>query len=691
MKYKSTIFFFFFISNLSVVGVQAQTDTMKIGVIDEVVITANYKATGIDKSINPVRILNIDKLQTVGVQSVADALKFQGSFNFVQDNIVGTQATIQGLSGNNIKILIDGRPIIGRLNGNIDLSQLSLLNIERLEIVEGPLSVQYGTDALGGTINIITKKKFEKDFDALVSGYAESIGQLNASAVVNYRFDEQNQITINGGRKFFGGWSSTDTSRYQDWKPKIQYNAGVRFSRNSIQNGLSTSPLSFSVDANYFSEYLLNRGKPILPYGEYAFDDHYLTERWNTGINATYNINPKSKIDFQTGYSLYKRTKNSVYRDLVNLSESLVSTPGSQDTTVFDQKMLRAVYSNILNKKLAFETGVDLNQQTGTGLRIRTSNNLIGDYAVFGSAEWKIISNEQLTMNNEQDGSAFNFKSSLSIKPALRAALNTTYKIPLIPSLNLKWNFAPEWTARGSWSRGFRAPDLKELYFYFVDINHNIIGNANLKPEESQNFLASVHFKKAQTQTVYKAELSGFYNDISNLITLASTDVSTNAYTYINIGKYKTAGARLNGEITVKQLTVSAGVFMTDRVYYFNTSSVSANSIDGNAQIFYTVKKPDIIFNLWFKHTDRVNGFYQDNKGAILPTYINGYNLADAGASKKFLNNKLTATLGVKNIFDVRNVASQLAAGGLAVHSASDGGTSIAYGRSLFLKFDIQL
>ncbi len=662
----------------TVVCVDAQTDTIQPKLIEEVVITANYKPTGIDKSINPVRILNMDKLQTIGVQNVADALKFQSSFNIVQDNIIGTQTNVQGLSGNNLKILIDGRPIIGRLNGNIDLSQLSTLNVDRLEIVEGPLSAQYGTDALGGTINIITKKNIDHNFDALISGYAESAGQLNIGTVVSYRLNEHNQIAVNGGRNFFGGWSSVDTSRYKDWKPKLQYNAGARYT-------LTENRFTLFVDGNYFNEYLLNRGKPLAPYGEHAFDDHYTTERWNTGINATYTINKQSKIDIQSGYSYYVRTKNSYYRDLVQATELLVQTPGSQDTSRFDQKMLRAVYSNIISPVIAFETGVDFNQQTGTGLRIRTANNLIGDYAVFGSAEWRVFGGEQ------KDISLNAYHSSLSIKPALRAALNNTYKIPLIPSVNLKYDFAREWTLRGSWSRGFRAPDLKELYFYFVDINHNIIGNANLRPEESQNFLASLHFKKALTQTVYKAELSGFYNDVKNLITLAAIDLNNNAYTYINVGRYQTAGARLTGEITVKQLTLSAGLFLTDRIYYFNDTPENGNSIDANAQIFYTIKPADITFNIWFKHTDRINSFVQDKTGKILNTFIDAYNLADIGASKKFLKNKLMASVGVKNIFDVRSVASQLAAGALGVHSSSDGGTNIAYGRNIFVKFDIHL
>ena len=658
---------------LSMVGVQAQTDSVKL--IDEVVVTANYKATGIDKSINPVRILNIDKLQTVGVQNVGDALKFQGNFNIVQDNIAGTQTSVNGLSGNNIKVLVDGFPVIGKLNGNIDLSQLSLLNVERLEIVEGPLSAQYGTDALGGTINIITKKKFDRDFEALLTGYAESVGRFNAGAVANYKLNDNNQITINAGRNYFGGWSSVDTSRYQDWKPKIQYNAGARFSGNN-GSGKNKNRFTYSIDANYFNEYLLNRGQPILPYRESAFDDHYNVDRWNTSFNATYIVNEKSKIDVQTGYEFYKRLKNSYYRDLVNLSESIVKTSGSQDTTRFYDNILRAIYTNSISNIFSFETGLDFRQETGTGLRIRTANNFIGDYALFASSEIKLPG----------------IFHSLSIKPAFRVAFNTTYKIPFIPNVNLKWDFAPEWTARGSWGKGFRSPELKELYFYFVDINHNILGNPNLKPEDSQNFLASLHFKKVRTNSALKAELGGFYNDVNNFIKLKSIDSTSNAYSYTNVDHYQTKGGRLTGEITIKQLTFSAGVFLTNRVYsYTNNPTREATSLDANAQIYYKLKRLDMTFNVWFKHTDRFVSYDLDSKSKVQPSFIESYNLVDAGVSKKFFNNKIGATVGVKNILDVRNVTSKIVGTALSVHSSSDGGTSIATGRNFFVKFDIHL
>ena len=77
------------------------------------------------------------------------------------------------------QILVDGIPVIGRTNGNIDISQLSLTNIERVEIVKGPMSTLYGTDALGGVINLISAKDTENKFSANGIGTYESVGRYN--------------------------------------------------------------------------------------------------------------------------------------------------------------------------------------------------------------------------------------------------------------------------------------------------------------------------------------------------------------------------------------------------------------------------------------------------------------------------------------------------------------------------------
>ena len=122
------------------------------------------------------------------------------------------------------KILIDGVPVIGRQNGGIDVAQLSLLNVERIEMVEGPLSVQYGTNALAGTINIITKKNPSKSIELSANNYYESVGHFNVGSSFGWRGNNNQTFTASAGRNFFGGWSdlnTTEASRFQQWKPKI--------------------------------------------------------------------------------------------------------------------------------------------------------------------------------------------------------------------------------------------------------------------------------------------------------------------------------------------------------------------------------------------------------------------------------------------------------------------------------------
>jgi outer membrane receptor for ferrienterochelin and colicins len=274
----------------------AQNDSFPtVKLLDEVIITGNYKPTGIDKSVILTRNINIEKLQSLGVQNVGDALKFQTNMRLQQDNILGTALSMQGLSGENVKILIDGVPQTGRQNGNIDLSQLNLANVERIEIVEGPLSVQYGTNALAGTINIITKKKLEKPFAAQINTYLESVGHINLNGNFGLKHDAHSFL-VSGGRNFFDGWSDVDTSRFKQWKPKIQYFGDVRY-------GFTLDKTQIGLSGSYFDEYILNRGRPIQPDNEKAFDDTYKTQRYNTAFNWTQSFDNQWNTNFILAYN----------------------------------------------------------------------------------------------------------------------------------------------------------------------------------------------------------------------------------------------------------------------------------------------------------------------------------------------------------------------------------------------------
>ena len=648
-------------------------DSIPNKILEEITVTATYGATGISNAVVPVRIISLDRLSALGIQNVSDALKYQANIRLQQDNIIGTSLSMQGLSGENVKILIDGMPLTGRQNGNIDLSQLNLHNVERIEIVEGPLSVQYGTNALAGTINIITKKLPTKTIDYQANSYYEAIGTYNTVGSVGWR-DNHNSVIVSGGRNFFDGWSANTedleqmSARFQDWKPKIQYFTDANYSYKKDRTKIGYT-------GNYFTEFILNRGRPLLPYNEYAFDDTYKTRRYLNGLNMSYAFENKRQANLLVSYSVYQRYKNTYYRNLINLSQVLTENLGDQDTTRFNLISARGTFVKSNKSNFKYETGFDINVETGLGLRIAEKEQTIGDYAAFVSAEWKI-------------------KEGITLRPGLRFSYNTSYKAPLIPSLHLRWALSEDWILRTSYGSGFRAPGLKELYFYFVDINHNIQGNKNLLAEKSHSVNSVLTYKKAVgSKKVYKIEGSSFLNDVHNLITLAILPIGTgrggqNEYGYINIGHLRTMGCQLFAEAVLNNLTLAGGASYMERQNIFEMVSRWSNTWEARGNIVYNLADKGWSLNGWYKYSAKQPSFVLNEEGAVLPTFIAGYSMADVGVSKKLMKNKLSISAGIKNLFNVKNIQSQLVSSG---HSSSDGSSPLATGRFFFTKCEIRL
>ena len=132
--------------------------------INPVVVTGEYGKSEQNNSVNNIRVIDAKRAIKLGAQNLGQLLQNEVNIRLNNDNVLGTSIIMQGLGGQNIKILVDGVPMIGRLNGNIDISQINLNDVERIEIIEGPMSVTFGTDALGGVINIITKKRIGKTY-----------------------------------------------------------------------------------------------------------------------------------------------------------------------------------------------------------------------------------------------------------------------------------------------------------------------------------------------------------------------------------------------------------------------------------------------------------------------------------------------------------------------------------------------
>lgn len=637
--------------------------------VEEVVITAQYAPVQAEASLVKVMVIDSKHIEQMGAVTLRDVLTNSLNIRLSQDNVLGSSMSLQGLGGQNIKFLIDGVPLIGRQNGNIDLSQINLNNIERIEIVEGPLSVQYGTDALAGTINLITKARanFPSKKLQLATQY-ESMGQYNISLQGQCQIKRS---AINGSlaRNYFDGWSEgdpqfsyvreakADNERFQTWKPREQYMADLGYSYRFEH-------LMLSARSSYFWENILNRGMPMKPYNERAFDDEYKTQRFDNNLQLTGKLSPNWNINAVAAYNYYLRNKNTYVVDLTTLDKTLSASASDQDTSMFDLLMSRANFAHTKDSShLRYELGYDLNQERAEGKRIEGKQKSIGDYAVFGTLEYKL--------------------GAFAFKPGLRVAHNTQYKAPLVPSLNIRFAPGQHHTIRASYAKGFRAPSLKELYFDFVDINHNIVGTVDLQAEQSHNFSGSWIYRLPLGEWILLSDASTFYNYVDNLIALAL--ISGTQYTYANIGNYQTKGIRWIGKVQHKRWQVQVGTTYTGRYNELaNSEDIPSFSYspEFNAVLNHHFPQSQITASAFYKYNGRIPS-YQMVNDQVQQSFIDPYQMLDLTLQKAFGKQKVIVTIGCKNLLDVTSIKANQAGG---VHSSSSNSVTVGAGRNYFAK-----
>lgn len=677
--------------SISFIGYRTIYDTIKLAsditykmeidenVIEETVITAQYSPNTSEKAVQKIRILDSRRIQDMGAVTLLDVLSNELNIRTGQDPVLGSSMSIQGISGQNIKLLIDGVPVTGRVNGNIDISQINLYNVDRIEIIEGPLSVNYGTDALGGTINIITRKSQVEKFTFGGQSQYESSGNYLLFGKAGYS-KGKHLLTLNGGRTYFDGWNvgenpfhievsrPADSMRVKAWKPKEQYQLTLFY-------GYYFKNLKFGYTTHGFQENITDRGKPRAPYFETAFDNYYKTYRYNNSINITGSLSKNNYLNALIAYNYFRRVKNSYFKDLTTLNEFLSGIQAEQDTSKFKNFISRSIISSTMASAIInYEIGYEINHETANGIRIINQVQQIGDYAGFGSAEIKPW-------------------SRLTLKPGLRLIYNTAYKAPAIPAIHIKYQIAvskrKSIPIRFSYARGFRAPSLKELYFYFVDINHNIQGNTQLKAENSHNFNLSGSITEPFNLPKLSIEFSGYFNSIENMIALAQKNGTQ--FSYYNLYRFRSIGYQINSNYRFRFVKLELGFAYTG---INNILSKSANDSDYlfnpecRVNLFYDWRKLNTRIAFFHKYTGRTQRVLEAENGDLFKASIQGYHLSDLTFSRNLLKSTLTIMLGIKNIFNVQNIQG-INSGG--VHTSAEATIPIAMGRIYFLKLDFIL
>lgn len=680
-----------------------EQDSIKNKKIEEVVVTGQYTQQSINKSIYKVEVINAVQIKNMAATNVADVLNQSLNVLITSDRNSGNStASLMGLGGEYTKVLIDNIPVVGDigLGNNIDLTKLNVNNVERIEVVRGSMGVDYGSNAVAGVINIITKKNSQKkltlnasvqeetvgkEYDIKKKGEGRHIQTLN----IGYNINENWYVGANINHNDFQGFKGTqegykyfeqDGKRGYLWQPKDVMNVDgvVRYSKNKT---------SIFYKFGFVNE-KLNYYNPIV--NEYFYDVKNRTyssndrDYYTTRYLHQLNVQAKLGTINYTGDFSYQ-TQDRKYRDFkydIPNRKVIGSKDDYQSYNKADILYSRGVFSNFLdNKKIDFQLGYELDHTSGFAGNIAGSfkgtdnvTRKIFNYANFMSVEW-------------------NATNWLSLRPGYRLALSDKFDIQHNYSLTARAKVTDNDNFRLVVGSANRFPNFDELYTYMVDSNHDIRGNENLVPETGMT--ASLNGEKTFTTSSgwnLGIGASATYLYVKDRIESVTVSRQPLKYQYLNLDKYRSYLFEANFKAQKDQLSVAANVAyygiskeLTDQVITSPTDFFY--TLEASAMVNYTIPNVNTTLSLFYKYTGKTQQFTlsPDLKN---PTYVLGergdFHMMNFIVTQPFFNQHLEVGLGVKNIFDVTSIRDTTLTGN--AHSTADPKINLFYGRSFLAR-----
>jgi outer membrane receptor for ferrienterochelin and colicins len=434
----------------------------------------------------------------------------------------GAGIQLRGFGSRRVLVLLDGQPLVGRVNGTMDLGRLPVSGIERIEIVKGPQSTLYGTDAIGGVINVITRK-------ALVDGLT---GGLTTTA---------------------GAPGRTDVSGDAAWR-RGAWSTAVDGGFNSVNlvPGLGSDVSTYSRRGHAGSR------------GHFEVDSATRVEWGALGLIERQRYRTGQLFHFgdnvQSAFRLGAHRDGTVDRFQATVSASTfdhLSRAATRDVPASD--------SGASDRQRLLQGEV-----TWSGVRGPT----VWDAGVVVKREW--ISADRLSEDNPTILGVEPFAQTtfaagrLLVTPGARVSWSDHWGSFVAPRLAALFRPRDDLAIRASLGRGYRAPDFKELYLAFVNdaAGYAVYGNPDLRPERS----TSVSLGGEWTGTRSFVRATGFNATYRDFIETRAPN-AMGEYTYDNIDHGWTRGLEVEGGLLVRQWRLEAGA---ERLWTRDESSGSA-------------------------------------------------------------------------------------------------------------------
>ncbi|MEQ4779398.1 TonB-dependent vitamin B12 receptor BtuB [Providencia huaxiensis] len=471
---------------------------------DQVVVSANRFEQPISSILAPVTVVTREDIDHWQSNTVIDVLRRLPGVDISQSGGMGQQSSlfIRGTESRHVLVLIDGvRLNQAGISGSSDMSQIPISLVQRIEYIRGARSAVYGSDAVGGVVNIITRR--DNDGTTLNAG-------IGSHSYQNYNGSTQQKIGENTTVTAAGAYTHT-----KGFDVEARGNTGG--GPQPDKDGFLNKTLWLGVEHQFSSD--------LSAYARaYGYDNRTSYDGTPADTRKLYSRTYESGLKYSNGK--YSTSLLGSYSHMKDYNYNYHNGRYGSGSVIDESDQYNFQWGNSYRlEKGNISAGVDYQRQSiePGGYTMTSKKETVNNTGIYLTGQYALI-------------------DSVTAEGAVRSDHYSEFNWHTTWQSGLSWEFYDGYKLIGSYATAYKAPNLGQLYT--DNVAWNIKGNPNLKPEESKQWEIGL---EGETGLLFW-QLTGYENEITNLIDF-TTDPVTYASSYNNIGKAKIKGVEWNGEL----------------------------------------------------------------------------------------------------------------------------------------------
>lgn len=486
-----------------------------------IVITAARAPEAVRDAAVTTRVVSRDELRGAGAETAAQALAMQPGV-WIQRGLGGAEAHLHGLGGKHVLVLVDGQRQLGRVDGVLDLDRFATADLEQIEITSGPSSVLYGSEALGGVIQLVRRRPRED----------------RAELEARYASDRASSMFASGAYVHRGAFASA----HAQWRraPAIDRDSSDEsttisaYDERRVELRLGAPPAARVTRAELGATYVRRRLEGVLamPTGA-VLDRTNLVEEASGRALGELNLG-ELELSTSAGVALVRDQYLSDQRGAADLDQVQDTRELALEASALAQRSF---------EKLVIAAGLEGVREQLRSPRLAQEGER-SRLAAFAQARWTL--------------------GELSVVPAVRLDLDSQFGAHATPRLAALWQPTARQRVRGSLGFGYRAPSFKELLLRFENpgAGYVVEGNPDLDPETSRALALGWQGEHGRLSAAVDAS----WNELRSMITAVAMPAAEGEplrFGYDNLARARTLDLEVHASYALERLTFTAGAAAT--------------------------------------------------------------------------------------------------------------------------------